>query len=1426
VTSSKPVALTLGLLATMTLAVRPALAQNIVAPKTGAALINEVRQSNGRVIVVLRGEGGPAALRMPGEPLYSEAALDRVTVRLGVERGLQASVRAPALGILAGTVTENELAALTADPEVAFVEADRPWALQDTRDTPPVDDVPWGITAVTAPTAWTMTTGSTGSGIKVGVLDSGGDVDHPDLQWAGGYSTITSSTSSAEWDDNVAACNGHGTHVAGTIGARQNGIGVVGVAPNVQLYAIKVFEIINGSCQAWTSKQIQGLNWAVSQGIRVVNASIGGSYSAAYDAAIQTAASSGTFFVASAGNTGGSVLFPAASAYAFAVAAVDASNLRAPFSSQGPEVDFSGPGVGVYSTMPGGGYGNKSGTSMAAPHVAGVMALLLGRDPNLTANGIRQRLQDGALDLAAAGFDNGTGFGLVRAANSIEAMNGGGGGPPPVPLALAVSPTSRSASAQAGSAAPSDSATITLTGDNSSTTAWSASKRKAWTTLTTGSGTGSGRVRWSRSTSGLAAGTYVDTITVTAAGVAAQTVIDTLLVTAAPVPLTVAVSPTSRSATAQAGTAAPSDSATVTLAGDGSSTTAWSASKRKAWTTLTTGSGTGSGRVRWSRSTSGLAAGTYVDTITVSATGATAQRVIDTLIVTTAPVPLTLAVAPASRSTSAQAGAPVGGDSATVTLAGDNSTTTAWSTSKRKAWTTLTTGSGTGSGMLRWSRSTSGLTAGTYVDTLTVSAPGVAARTVIDTLIVTAAPVPLTLAVAPASRSATAQAGNSPPSDSATVTLAGDGSTTTAWNASKRKAWTTLTTGSGTGSGRVRWSRSTNGLSAGTYVDTITVSANGVDARRVIDTLIVTAAPVPLTLAVAPASRYASAQVGTATGGDSATVTLAGDNSSTAAWSATKRKAWTTLTIGAGTGSGMARWSRSTSGLATGTYVDTITVSASGVTTQRVIDTLVITSAPPPLAMSVAPGGFSNTSTDGAALSAGAATVSLSGTGAGTTAWSATSSRGSSFVTGSGVGTGTVAWNRNLATPAAGTYVDTITVSASGVSAQRIFDTLVVVRMPLAAAMTPTSGRIDVTAGSTAASNGSTQLTITGYGAATASWTAAKRKAWTTLAAAGGTGSATVGWSRNPTGLAAGTYVDTITVTVVGVAMPARFIDSLVVSAEPPPTQPLVISVSPTSRRVTQPVANGWLPDSANITLSGTGAASTTWTATALKSWESVQTTTGLGSAKLRWQRRLNGLAAGIYVDTITVAVSGGPTTRLVDTLVITLSTASSAKKTRSARMSGNATGGGSALQSPDTLVVQGTNLPWTATTGAGWLSLAATSGTGPGLVPFTRQVGTLAVGTYVDSIVVRETTTQALVMVHVDTLEIVEVAAPTPEVAVDELFRGGRLTTDQRTAFDGQGNRNGRYDLGDFLAWVERSRIRLSPAVVQQLMAAPPVQR
>ena len=226
----------------------------------------------------------------------------------------------------------------------------------------------WGINRVHAPSAWSNTQGK---GVKVAVIDTGIDSSHPDLSGSvdGGYSAITKTENPSDYQDD----NGHGSHVAGTIAAHRDGKGVVGVAPKARLYAVKV---LNADGSGSLADIIDGIVWAAKNKMDVANMSLGGPESSeALKKAIRFARGSGVVIVAAAGNSGEAVGFPAAYEDTIAVAASDSDDKLAGFSSRGPEVDFIAPGVDVLSVKMGGGFASHSGTSMAAPHVAGLAAL-------------------------------------------------------------------------------------------------------------------------------------------------------------------------------------------------------------------------------------------------------------------------------------------------------------------------------------------------------------------------------------------------------------------------------------------------------------------------------------------------------------------------------------------------------------------------------------------------------------------------------------------------------------------------------------------------------------------------------------------------------------------------------------------------------------------------------------------------------------------------------------------------------------------------------------------------------------------------------------------------------------------------------------------------------------------------------------------
>ncbi|MBL7471330.1 S8 family peptidase [Robertkochia sp. 1368] len=308
-------------------------------------------------------------------------------------------VYARALNGFSVRMNAAEVAILENDPRVAYIEKDQMIALAPPPGRGPGgggddgggstgQETPYGIARVNGVSAYT------GSGVAW-VLDSGIDLDHPDLNVdaSRGFNAFTSGRDSKSLDDG----DGHGTHVAGTIAALNNDIGVVGVAPGATVIPVKVLDSRGSGSY---SGVIAGIDHVAANGSPgdVANMSLGGGASQAVDDAVINAASQGVKFVIAAGNSGANAnnYSPARAEgpNVFTISAMDINDSWASFSNYAnPPVDYCAPGVGIKSTWKSGGYNTISGTSMASPHAAGV--LLLG---NATTDGTVAGDPDGNAD--------------------------------------------------------------------------------------------------------------------------------------------------------------------------------------------------------------------------------------------------------------------------------------------------------------------------------------------------------------------------------------------------------------------------------------------------------------------------------------------------------------------------------------------------------------------------------------------------------------------------------------------------------------------------------------------------------------------------------------------------------------------------------------------------------------------------------------------------------------------------------------------------------------------------------------------------------------------------------------------------------------------------------------------------------------------
>ncbi len=264
---------------------------------------------------------------------------------------------------------------VTNNPNIAYYEADGLMSITAPppgkgpgggSTTPPPQETPWGITRVNG--------GPDGTGRVACVLDSGIDLDHPDLNVdaSQGFSAFTKGKN-AGMDDG----NGHGSHVAGTIAAIDNSEGVIGVAAGATVVPIKVLDS-RGSGS--TSGVIAGIEHVASTTCTVANMSLGGGFSQALNDAVEAAASGGTVFVLAAGNesTSATTKSPASASgdNIITVSSFAQGDNWSSFSNyDNPPVDWAGPGSSILSTWKDGGYRTISGTSMASPHVAGVVLM-------------------------------------------------------------------------------------------------------------------------------------------------------------------------------------------------------------------------------------------------------------------------------------------------------------------------------------------------------------------------------------------------------------------------------------------------------------------------------------------------------------------------------------------------------------------------------------------------------------------------------------------------------------------------------------------------------------------------------------------------------------------------------------------------------------------------------------------------------------------------------------------------------------------------------------------------------------------------------------------------------------------------------------------------------------------------------------------
>jgi thermitase len=310
--------------------------------------------------------------------------------------------------------------ALSRRPEVEFVERNRV-VLPSLLPNDPYYPDQWHLRRINGPAAWDVTVGD--SGVVIAILDSGVDPSHPDLatKLVPGYNFYDNNTDTSD-------VYGHGTQVAGAAAAiSNNASGVASVAWGSSLMPIRVTSTAGSASVSAIAK---GLTWAADHGARVMNISFNDvAGSTTIRSAAQYVVGKGGIVVAAAGNCS-CFDSTAENPYIISVSATGYDNAIASFSSTGNYVDVAAPGVTIWTTTRGGGYASSGGTSIASPITAGALALMMSANPSLGPGELQSLLEGTATDLGDLGYDTSFGFGLINAADAVNAAIASSPSPP------------------------------------------------------------------------------------------------------------------------------------------------------------------------------------------------------------------------------------------------------------------------------------------------------------------------------------------------------------------------------------------------------------------------------------------------------------------------------------------------------------------------------------------------------------------------------------------------------------------------------------------------------------------------------------------------------------------------------------------------------------------------------------------------------------------------------------------------------------------------------------------------------------------------------------------------------------------------------------------------------------------------------------